>query len=250
MKLNNSYENVTCIDNFNDSHTSAILHTVLQVFLFGLGLFLHVKVIAIARKEKDTTWQIFICHSVVLIIYYSLTIVFDAVMYFVPFLSNYTGNWICYVVSFMTLYCVYSIQLHSLLVAVMKFAFIVHLEKVREFGKSKCKKIFLWINLCFPLFWTVLARLTSDWDKYAFSSLNICFGQHEELLVRVNTTSDSLMKFWSCISGHEAKTGADIYILHTIKQCWCVFASIVNLVMTSNLPEAFFYLKIFRKTRR
>lgn len=247
--LNNSYANDASIDNVSNNtyHVSTILHILLQVLLFGLGLLLQVKIIITARKEKDTTWQIYMTHSIVLIIYYAFTISFDAVMYFVPSLSSYTGIWLCYIASFVTLYCVYSITIRSLLVSIMKFAFIVHDEKIRELGTPKAQKIFLWIFVCFPLFWTVCAILTSDWD--AFSSLNTCFGQQEQVLARYNTSSGNIMKFFFCDLDDKGEGGTHTYVLYIIKQCCCVFKSIVTAIISSNLPEAFFYHKTFRRMR-
>ena len=183
---NNSYEKVTYIDNGSNGHISAILHIIVQAVLLGLGLILQVKIIIIARKEKGSTWQIHVCHSIILIIVYSYTIPFETLMYFAPSTSSYTGMWFCYISSFLILYCFHSILNHSLLVAVMKYTFIVHLEKVREFGTKKVQKIFLWINLCFPLFWTALIVLTSE--RMVWSSLNTCFRHQEYLMVQSNTT--------------------------------------------------------------
>ena len=81
---NHIYVNVTSIDNGNNDHVSAILHIIVQVVLFGLGLILQVKIIVNARKEKGNTWQIHICHSIVLTIYYAFTIIFAALMHFAP----------------------------------------------------------------------------------------------------------------------------------------------------------------------
>ena len=127
------------------AHIGAILHVIFQMLVFGLGLLLQVKVIIVARKEKGVSWQIYICHSGVLTLYYSFTIVFSSVMNFAPFISMYTGRWFCYVAWFVQLYCYHAVTNHTLLVAIMKYVFIVHRENVTEFGTERIKKIFLWI---------------------------------------------------------------------------------------------------------
>ena len=247
--LNNSHENVTWVDNGDNSRIGAVLYVIFQVLLFGLGLILHVKIIIVARKEKDTTWQIHICHAIILPVYYSFTITFAALMNFVPFISSFTGSWLCYVAVFVLLYCHYAITNHTLLVAVMKFAFIVHREKVTEFGKEKAKKIFLWINLCFPLFWTALGMLSSE--NSVFSSVNVCFRhQQQQLLVPANTTSPGTIKTIFCEFGHEANLDGYVDILYILKRCCCIFLEVAHVGMSSNLPEAFFYHKIFRNMRR
>ena len=245
MTLNTRYEDVAWIDHDDSAHIGEILHVILQMLLFGLGLILQVKIILVARDEKDTTWQIHICHSVVLTIYYFFTIIFRALMHFVPFISSFTGSWLCYVAFFMQLYGYYAIINHTLLVAIMKFAFIVQREKVTEFGKEQTKKVFLWINLCFPLFWTALGMLSSE--NTAFPPINVCFQRQKQLLMPTNTTSQGTIFFFFCEFGHEANVGQYAYMIYIIKRGCCIFLEIAHLGISSNLPEVFFYQKIFRK---
>ena len=248
MAFNNHiYENVTYIDNGNNDNVSTILHIIVQIVFFGLGLILQVKIILNERKEKGSTWQIHISHSVVLIIAYAFTIPFESLIYFAPFMSSYTGTWLCYIASFVILYCFHAILSHSLLVAVMKFAFIVHFKKVREFGDIKAQQIFLWINLCFPMIWTALMFVTSERMKWP--SLNTCFQHREQLRVQYDTTFRNITEFLVCEFGHEVESGGHAYILYIIGRCFCLFTMIGNGLIASNLPEAFFYHRIFRKMR-
>ena len=102
---------------------------------------MQVKVIVVARKEKGVSWQIHICHSIVVTLYYSFAITFAAVMDFAPSLSSSTGNWFCYIAWFVQLYCYHALSTHTLLVAIMKYVFIVHRENKTAFGKEKVKKL-------------------------------------------------------------------------------------------------------------
>ena len=105
MVLDNiNYENVEDIDNGSNGHISVILNIIVQAVLFGLGLILQAKIIIVARKEKGSTWQIHVCHSIILIIVYTHLIPFEALMYFAPSTSSYTGTWFCYVSSCLILY--------------------------------------------------------------------------------------------------------------------------------------------------
>ena len=159
--------NITNIESFDSGvPVSAIIHILVQVLLFCAGLFIQIKIILVCKKEKDKTWQIHISHSIVLIIYYTFTIPFDAITYFIPFLSQYTGHWLCYIASFITLYGYYSAGAHTLLISVMKYVFIVHDKKVREIGEDKIKKAFFLINLAHPLLLTILTMITSDWEFF------------------------------------------------------------------------------------
>ena len=135
---------------------------------------------------------------------------------------------------------------HTLLVAVMKFAFIVHREVMTEFGQEKAQRIFLWVNLGLPLLWTVLCMLVAENGRSPFASVNNC---HQQLLKPTNTTSPSAVKFLFCEFGHEVKGGAYAYIVYILKRCYCAQQEILHVVIFSNIPEALFYYKIFRTIR-
>ena len=50
----------------DDTGIFTILHTILQLLIFGIVLFIQIKTIIVCKKEKSKTWQIHISHAVVL----------------------------------------------------------------------------------------------------------------------------------------------------------------------------------------
>ena len=138
MDNNTNYNNVTFEIQPNSDALPSTVHLIFQVVIFCAGLFVQIKTISACREDKDKTWQIHVTHSIVLTIFYGYTIPFHAITYSVPFLSNYTGSWICYAASFVSLYCYQSIMANSLLIAFEKYLFVVHAIKCIKFGdKSK-----------------------------------------------------------------------------------------------------------------
>ena len=245
--------NNTFYDSSDKEGVSTIAHITFQVLLFCLGLLIQIKIIIVCVKERDerTTWQIDICHAIVQIIYFAFTITLEGFTHFIPVQSQMTGDWICYMATFVTFYCFYSIVAHSLMISIMKYFYIVRNQWVSGIGKRRVQKWFLWGNLAHPLFLTFLTILTSDYDL--FSSLNKCLGQKIDVLSsHVSTpvlSGSSIKKLFFCelknsdLHDHEKTFG------YAVKQFVCATQTIVSLIINTNLMEAWFYCKIFHRIR-
>ena len=224
-----------------------ITHVVFLVLLFCVGLVIQAQIISVSYKELDTAWKITVTHSIVTAINFAFNISFDAVTLFLPFLSQYTGNWICYVAAFVTFYCHYCIVAYSLLISILKYILIVHHAKTFEWGKDIIQKCFFFANLLHPFFLAIVHVITSDWESY--SSINSCFGQTGDILKEYNTSSSNIRKFLVCPS-KKSKEDSNGYAYYVTEQFVCILVSIVNLIFNSNLLEGFFYYKIFKKMKR
>ena len=237
--------NNTFYDSSDKEGVSTIAHITFQVLLFCLGLLIQIKIIYVCKKEGDerTTWQIDICHAIVQITQFAFTITLEGFTHFIPVLSQMTGDWLCYMATFVTFYCGYSIVAHSLIISIMKYVFIVQHQTVSRIGKVRVRKWFLWINIAHPLFLTFLTILTSDWDL--FSSLNKCFGQKEDVLPSHVTSVFSIKKLFFCEKNYGDLPHHEKTFGYAIKQFVCATQTVVNLMINTNLPEAWFYYKIF-----
>ena len=223
-----------------------ILQVVFLVLLFCVGLVIQVQIISVSNKEHDTAWKITITHSIVMTIHFAFKMSFNAVTHFIPFLSQYTGNWICYAASVVIFYCYYSIVAHSLLVSILKYGLIVQHVKTLKWGKDKIQKWFFFTKLFHPLLLAMLNVINSD---YRTQFLNSCFGQTEEILRQYNTSSLSLRTVIGCPLKN-SEEDSSLYVYNVTEQCVCILSAIINIVFNNNLLEGFFYYKIFKKMRR
>ena len=125
---------------------------VLVSFLYILGVYLHSQIIVTSKKDKEMTWKLDIINSVIISFHYGHVLIMYGVTYLVKDLYSYTGAWFCYTSKFITLSGNALTTGHSLIIAVMKYTMIVHYQKVRQFGQDKAKKIFLCINVIYPIY--------------------------------------------------------------------------------------------------
>ena len=225
------------------------VHIIIQILLFAMGLIIQSKVMYVCWKEKDgKTWQIHLTHSFSCTIYFLFAISFWHISTYIPHLSAITGEWLCYVNAFIILYGFYMITPNSLLIAAMKYVFIVHDETMVKLGERKAQRIFMGINLIVPFVLAAISCVSKDFDSY--SELTSCFGMTEQIRTQYNTWEKNMQKFFLCNLNTTEKEISDSYTLYIIKQWLCVLTSVVVMFINTNHPEAFFYYKIFRKMKR
>ena len=217
------------------------------ITIFLLGFFIHVKIISTCKKEQGTSWQLDITHSVVLCFTYFISTTFRVIFRYLPSLHRYIRNGICYTNSFILTFGCYSIFSHSFIVSFLKYTFIVHHRKV--FGEEeKVKRAFFWINILHLLFLTILTLCLLDIENMLL--VIKCIGLEEKKRAEYNTPFGHVEMVFLCKLNNkpgEELNGGPFYIL---KQTVCVIKTIWTFIFMCNIPEAFFYFRIFRFIRR
>ena len=147
--------------------------------------------------------------------------------------------------SFVSFYCYHAIVVNSLQVAIMKYIFIVHSFKARRYGEKKVQKTFFWLNITIPLILAIIALLTTNFQTR--SALKSCFGEVAHPSLMPNHSQSGNMNFIICTNLNQPDYGP---VLYFILQCFCISRKIMNWIMVSNIPEAYFYYKIFSAMQR
>ena len=231
---------------FIQPNVNQVVHILCQMIIFCFGVNIQIKTIYACNEEKGKTWKIHVSHAIVTTVYYGFFIPFQAITTFVPSLSMYLGSWICYLASFFSFYSYHAIISNSLQAAIMKYIFIVHALKARGFGEAKIQKIFFWINGLLPLALNIIALFTTDFQTR--SALKSCFGRNDHPSIPpTNSTSSGSMIFFTCSN---IKSSDHSMITYYILQFLCVSRKIINWIMASNLPEGYFYYKIFSSMKK
>ena len=229
-------------------NTWAVFETIILLLLYFVGLPIQYKIINVCWKEKGgKTRLIHMIYSIVVTIYFTFYLPFFIVTSEIPNLAKTgTGEWFCYLATFITVFGVTSITSNSLLVASEKYMFIVHYEKAMRYGEEKTQKLFCYIFICFPMVLAIIACLTRDFDSYG--ALNSCFGTSDFISQEYNNWSMGFAKFFLCDLNPEENVGFG-YVLFILKQIFCVLKSAVVFVINTNLPEAILYYKTFKKMK-
>ena len=227
---------------------SEIIIIVVQVFLVFLGSFIQLKIVLTCLKEKKPiTWQLDITHAVAITIFVFFSMIFETIIDQIPFVQEKIGDWICYIASFIYISSIYVFVFHSFGVAFTKYIFIVHTMENRQFGEEKTQKLFFLVNLIHPFILAILTTLTYDFEHS--ESLISCFGLKEQLLTKYNTSTGNLERVFLCKLGNIGTDKVQMPWFYII-QGFCATRTIWILMLSTNIPEAYFYLKIFKKMRR
>ena len=97
-------------------------------------------------------------------------------------LYKYTGSWFCYSSKALAIIGNGNVSGHTFIIAVMKYVMIVHHEKVRHIGKEKAKKIFLVINVLYPIYMFCIFNIFNPDFLFIYghiSAANRCLGESE-----------------------------------------------------------------------
>ena len=232
--------------------SSAVISQLLiigaQVLLYAVGSYIQVKIVSTCRRERDKTWKITITNSIVLMIFFFFAITFETITEHLPVLSQYTGDWICYLAAFVYTYGSYIIGFHSFVVSLMKYFIIVHYEKVTRFGEERFERVLFLTTMIHPLLLSIPTVLFYDFET--FSAVTGCFGLKEKVLEQYNTSNGNMERMFLCKLNDGNNQDAISYVLYILKQCFCAVKLVWVLIFSCNIVEGFLYYKIFKKMRR
>ena len=221
-------------------------------FIFLVGLYLQITIIKTVKKEQAIAWDIKLIHSIVMIIHYGYTIIFEVVTYLIPNLGQYMGIWFCYFSLFLRLYGVIEILSHSLFISIYKYILIVHTQSARRFGQKRLKKILFWINIVLPIFLSLSYTVRPNFR--AFKAINRC-GLYQGIS-NVNTVivQETLGNLWdrsfSCgLPAYGGNSGFE-YFIDIMTWTFCFGQFICSVLIALNILEIYFYVRIFSYMKR
>ena len=222
-------------------------NVIIQSLAFLIGFFINVKVISVCSRNRDTkTWQIHIANAIIVTIFFAFDLPFVTISNALPHLSVYTGEWLCNLASLIVSYGVNFIITNSVLIAAMKYIYIVHWDKAMRFGHEKIQRIFLVVTITLPCFFAVVATLTRNFDSY--KAIKSCFGMPDE---KKDSRTGAWQRFFLCnLSYTDTPNAEESSVFYILIQIVCVSRSVLETLLCTNLLEAFFYYKIFKKMRR
>ena len=227
-----------------------IANSVLIV-IFLIGLYLQIQIIILSKREKNVTWRIDICNSIVMIFFYSFRISFEVITHFIPILHPYTGRWFCYLALFINMFGAISVISHSMIVSVYKYIYIVHNGLVRYIGVNKISIASMWFSLFLPVMLTLMFVMRPTIPSY--SSIYNCLGMEVEKSIHVNESSAIKVKrllFCGFDDFSVMEYGLMDYFINIINIMGCFISILVVVVIIANIIEALLYYKIFSFIQR
>jgi hypothetical protein len=224
---------------------------LVRISLFAIGTFLSLQIIRVCRKERDKVWLINVTRAVAAISLMIFIVIFEALTEHIPDFSDYTGVGICYLVAFLYVYLPYMIMYETLFVSIIKYVFIVHTAKSRKYGEDKIINRFFWFNILHGLLPAIITVYL--WDFEGFTSLTSCFGLQEKIkeeYYNKNSPSNNLERRFMCKLRVTDSEDLRRHFSYMLAQSFCFSKMVFNFIFGTNIPEAYFYYKIFQKMNR
>ena len=226
----------------------AFIFLCIKILLLFIGEYLYIKVYQLMKKEKGiikNITQIFVCAQLT---FWPFWICFAASTDFVHPLKELIGEWYCYGGSFLFYFLGHIITLHSFMSASMRYLFIIHREKVDEFGRERTKRLFFILSILIPL-------LVSIWEIFdgsdldAMSFINKCHGKHHKVFL-IDSSTMNVAKRNFCAFENYKINGFWSEVLALIRRTFCIANTIVELIMGLNIAEGILYFRILSHINR
>ena len=216
--------------------------------IFTTGVFLQMKIILTLKRDQTMAWEIDVVHSIAMIVIFSTLIILDTISYLQPTFNNFFGKWYCDLLLYEFLFGFFEILFHSMYISLYKYIFIVHNETVSRIGQQKTKLLLLWSYFIVLVAWT-LSLLVRENNLVVFSDTVICSITSNRASYR-NTTEVFTRHIFSCSIDDLDQTNMGNVAVNILTKVVCTSQSIMNVSVALNLPEIFFYLRIFRHMNR
>lgn len=212
-----------------------------------IGVFLHVKLIKASKKDKEMTWMMDICNSIFLLILFAHIIIMKTLTYLIENVQTYTGAWFCYTSKALTLIGNANCSGHTFIIAIMKYVMIVLHEKMRFIEKEKAQRIFLTINIIYPIYVFGIFNIVNPDFLFIYdgsSQANRCLGKSD--LYSGNNPNKTAVKLHNlCELTDPFDPGSLQYMVSLCRSIICWFHIIIMYMNVWNIVEAFIYYFIF-----
>ena len=210
-----------------------------------LGIFLNIKVLSLIKRETSVVNDVTKVATYAQMIFWSTFVFFTTVTDFVHPLNEILGQWVCEFGWFITYFFTSIFTLHSFLVALMRYCFIVHNDKFEKgFRKQKTERVFLFLSLFIPLLmviWGAISRSELDILSY----INKCNGKHHNVFLIETSTVDVLKRNFCEFDSYDSPNFPFGQIIDAIKRVSCIARTTVLVLMVLNFTEIVIYYKIF-----
>ena len=221
--------------------TIALVFFLIRVPLVILGEFFYVKQLALIKRETGLVNDVSKLIAYVQMIFWPTWLLFSTTTDFFHPLHELVGLWFCDAGWFFIHLGWNIIALHSFIVAVMRYCFVVHTEKFTKGNrKKKIKRLFLIMSVLVPLVMVAWDGIEgSELDVLSF--INKCYGKHHKVFL-IETSTLNVLKRNFC--EFDNFNNPESFFSGFIAIFWrtsCILRTAILVIMAFNFTEAIIY---------
>ena len=231
-----------------ESNLLASIFFLIRLAFICLGEFLNVKIFLLMNKETCLVQDVVRVFAATQIAFLPTMLILNTSTDIFHPLNEIVGQWFCTIAWFLTHVFGTIIVFNSLVVAAMRYCFIVHEDKVKLYEKKKVKQMFFWMSIGIPLF-MIIWEATNGSEIDVISTINKCYGKDHKKFLIDNAASD---KFQNNICDYTVAGESDAFskIIATLRRVSCITNKVVLILMTLNITEGILYYKTMSHINR
>ena len=211
--------------------------------IFTTGIFLQVKIILTLKRDQAMAWEIDVVHSIVMIETFTSVLILETINYLQPTFDDFFGKWYCDLLLFVYLFGFFEILFHSMYISLYKYIFIVRNDTVNRIGEQKIKLLLLWSYFVVLIAWT-LSLVVRENNLGEVSDTVDC-SITSNRASNENAAEAFTGHIFSCSIGDLDQTNMGNVVINLLTKFLCTSQSIMNVAVALNVPEIFFYFRIF-----
>ena len=220
-----------------------VIFFALRLPLVISGLIINMKVLRLMKQEKGLVMDVTSFFAIVQMMFWPSWWLFTTSTDFIHPLNIVLGEWFCHLGSFFIHLGMYIISFHSLVVAMMRYFFIIHQDKVDKHGREKVKRIFFWLSFIIPLVIVTIQEIEKN-ELDMFSFINKCYGKHHEVFLIETSTRDVFKRNFCEFESYELGNSMS-YVLNGFRRASCIIRTTTLLLTSFNISEAIIYFVLF-----
>ena len=209
------------------------------IFIWFIGIPLHVRKVQKARRKKEVAWELEIYHSVSCVMFFTLMTIFDVVQFTCPKMDENFASIFLQSTWFFRSIGTTIILWHSLNVALYKY-FIIVIKKPLIIDDKTMDLKYLVLLILFPIIWAIAFyfRNIETLDFIVLPKQGCQFGS-------LNTRAT-----WFCNFNDDDDYENKWSLFYIWTEFCCITQAIASLIFLSNVFEAYVYYKIFSFAKR
>ena len=222
-----------------------ITYLIVGLILLFIGETLQFRLLKMVKSENGLVNEVTQIYSISAIIMNPVIGVFVTFTDFVHPLNEVFGQWFCSIGRLLTYLNINIVIFHSFIVALMRYSFIVHEEKVQNYGKETSKRFFAILSILIPVLmvtWGVIENSELD----ALLAIDRCYGIDHKVFMAKNDINYRL----DCVFEPSDAEGMYGLVVDNLRQIMCISKAILTVLMGFNFTEGLIYFKIICHIRR
>ena len=225
-----------------------IIFFVVSLVALIVAEIIQFKLINMVRREHGLVKEVTQIYSMSCIIMGPFLLIFTTLTDFIHPLNEVIGEWFCFLARTLIWIHFNVVATQTLIVAMMRYWFIINEQRVKKYGKEKTKRIFIFLSIFVPIFMVTWGTIENT-EVDRLLSINRCYGiDHKVFMINVISPKD--LGPYYCEFGNPDDDGMYGQILMIFKHTTCILKDLLTVLMGSNVIEGILYFKIISHITR